>query len=85
MHFKQIINGDRSRVLLWLDKWHPIGYFLDRFGYRIMYDYGIPFNAKLAAIIKYGDWFWNSARSDALVEIQIQLHDVEIGDVDMAV
>jgi len=72
-------------VFLWLDKWHPAGYLLDRFGYRIVYDSGIPLNAKLDAIFKNGDWFWNSTRFDALVKIQSQLHDVEIGDADMAV
>jgi hypothetical protein len=69
-HFKV---GDGSRVFHWLDKWHPAGYLLDKFGYRIVYDSSIPLNAKLAAIIKDGDWFWSPVRSDDLVDIQSQL------------
>jgi hypothetical protein len=82
IHFKV---GDGSRVFLWLDKWHPAGYLLDRFGYRIVYDSGIPLNAKLAAIMKDGEWFWGSVRPDDLVAIQSQLSDVVIGDADVAV
>jgi hypothetical protein len=68
-------------VFLWLDEWHPPGYLLDRYGYWIEYDSSLPLNAKLAAIIKDGDWFWTSARSDALVEIQSQLHEVNLGSL----
>jgi hypothetical protein len=32
--------GDGSRVFIWLDHWHPAGYLLDKFGYRIVYDSG---------------------------------------------
>lgn len=35
-----------------------------------MYDSGIPPNAKLAAIMKDGEWFWGFVRSDDLVVIQ---------------
>jgi hypothetical protein len=72
-------------VLLWLDQWHPAGYLLDMYGFRIVYDSGLPLKAKLAAIIKDGDWFWTSARSDALVEIQSQLHKVVLGVVDLPI
>jgi transposase len=46
----------------------------------VIYDSGIPLYSKLAAIIKDGDWFWPSARSDDLVAIQSQLHDVVLGE-----
>jgi hypothetical protein len=37
----------------------------------------IPLKSELAAIIKDGiNWFWSSARSNELVEIQNQLHEV---------
>jgi hypothetical protein len=57
-------------VFLWLDHWHPAGYLLDRYGYIIVYDYGFFLNTKLVAVIKHGNWFWPSARSDTLVDIQ---------------
>jgi hypothetical protein len=65
-------------VFLWLDQWHPEGYLLDRYGYRLIYDSGFPLNSRLLAIIKEANWYWPAARSDALVAIQSQLHDVPI-------
>jgi hypothetical protein len=77
--------GDGSNVFLWLDQWYPAGYLLDMYGFRIVYDSGLPLKAKLAAIINDGDWFWTSAWSDALIEIQSQLHEVVLGDVDLPI
>jgi hypothetical protein len=61
--------GDGRKVFLWLDQWHPEGYLLDRYGYRLIYDSGFPLNSRLHAIIKEGNWYWPAARSDALVAI----------------
>jgi len=77
--------GDGRKVFLWLDQWHPEGYLLDRYGYRLIYDSGFPLNSRLHAIIKEGNWYWPAARSDDLVAIQSQLHDVEIGVDDMPI
>ncbi|XP_062173580.1 uncharacterized protein LOC133879045 [Alnus glutinosa] len=74
--------GDRSRVFLWLDHWHPASYLLDQYGYRIVYDSSFSLNTKRAAVIKNGNWFWASARSDTLVDIQSQLHEVALGYID---
>jgi hypothetical protein len=74
--------GDGSRVFLWLDHWHPAGYLLDRYGYRIVYDCGCSLNTKLATVIKNENWFWASARFDTLVDIQSQLHEVALGYTD---
>jgi hypothetical protein len=77
--------GDGSRVFLWLDHWHSAGYLLDRYGYKIAYDFGFPLNTKLVAVIKNENWFWACARFDTLVDIQSQLHDVALGDTDEVV
>lgn len=52
-----------------------------------MHDSGFSLNFKFVFIIKNGDyWFWSHDRSDALVEIQSELHEVfVIGDVDLSV
>jgi len=74
--------GDGSRVFLWLDHWHPASYLLDQYGYIIVYDSGFSLNTKLAAVIKNGNWFWAIARSNSLVDIQSQLHEVALGYID---
>ncbi|XP_062152014.1 uncharacterized protein LOC133860417 [Alnus glutinosa] len=74
--------GRGNKVFLWLDNWHPAGCLLDKYGYRIVHDSGFPLHAKLDVIMKNGAWFWPYARSDDLVEIQSQLHTVEVGDAD---
>jgi hypothetical protein len=81
--FIQFKVGNGSRVFLWLDHWHPVGYLLDTFGYRIVYDSGFPLQSKLDVIIKNGKWFWPRARSNAIVEVQSRLPDVDIGDADL--
>ncbi len=72
-------------MFLWLDHWHPASYLLDTFGYRIVHDSGLSLHSKLDVIIKIGDWFWPHAQSDALIEVQSQLHAVELGDTDLPV
>jgi len=62
-----------------LDHWHPAGCLLDKFGYRIVHDSGFPLHSNLDVIMKNGAWFWPHARS---VEVQSQLHTVEIGAAD---
>jgi hypothetical protein len=83
--FIRLKVGDGCRVFLWFDQWHLARYLLDNFGFRVVYDSGLPLTSKLDAIIKNGDWYWSHARSDALVEIQSKLHEMEIGGVDMPV
>jgi hypothetical protein len=46
---------------------------LDKFGYRIVHDSGLPLQAKLDVIIKNGSWFWS------------KLFEVEIGATDLPV
>jgi len=67
---------DSYSFLMFLD-------LLDTFGYRIVYDSGFPLQSKLDVIIKNGKWFWPRARSNAIVEVQSRLPDVDIGDADL--
>jgi hypothetical protein len=56
--FIQFKVGDGSRVFLWLDHWLLANYLLDRYGYKIVYDFGFPHNSKLAVVIKNRNGFW---------------------------
>jgi hypothetical protein len=47
-----------------------------------MYDAGHSIGPKLSSIIRDGSWFWPTARSEVLVEIQSWLREVILGDVD---
>jgi hypothetical protein len=67
------------------DHWHPAGYLLDKFGYRVVYDSGFSAEFKLSSIIQDGDSYWLSARSDVIVEIQSKLPEVVIGGASMPI
>jgi hypothetical protein len=60
-------------------------HLLENFGHCIVYDSGFPLHSKLEVVIKNGEWFWPLARSDALVEVQSKLHEIELGAADLAV
>jgi hypothetical protein len=77
--------GDGREIFLWFDSWHPAGYLLDRYGFRTVYDAGRDIGPKLSSIIRNGEWYWPSARSDNLVEIQSRLPEVVIGGDDLPV
>jgi hypothetical protein len=47
--------GDGSRIFLRHDHWHPAGYLLESYGYRVLYDSGLSKDAKLSSIIKNKD------------------------------
>jgi hypothetical protein len=42
--------GNESKIFLWYDHWHPVGYLLDTYGFRVVYDSGFPKEAKLSSI-----------------------------------
>jgi len=71
--------GDGRKIFLWFDSWHPAGYLFDQYGYRTVYDAGSAIGPKLSSIIRNGEWYWPSARSNNLVEIQSRLPEVAIG------
>jgi hypothetical protein len=49
--------GDGSKIFLWFDHWHPFGYLLDTFGYRVVYDSSLSLESKFSSIILHGEWF----------------------------
>jgi hypothetical protein len=53
--FHPVKVGNDSKVILWLDHWHPACYLLDTFGYRIVHVSGLSLHSKLNVIIKNGD------------------------------
>jgi len=77
--------GDGSNIFLWHDYWHPTGRLIDTFGYRIVYDAGPSIGPMLSSIIKNRDWFWPLARSEAIVDIQSWLLEIDLGEVDQPV
>lgn len=74
--------GDGSKIFLWFDHRHPPGYLLDTFGYRVVYDSGLTLESKLSSIVLHRQWFWPSAGSNALVDIQIHLPEIGLGGID---
>jgi hypothetical protein len=77
--------ADGSNIFLWFDSWHPAECLFDWYGYRIVYDAGSAIGPKLSSIIRNGEWYWPSARSDNLIEIQRRLPKVAIGREDLPV
>ncbi|KAH7845388.1 hypothetical protein Vadar_001417 [Vaccinium darrowii] len=68
-HIKTIIgNGDRTS--LWFDDWHPLGPLAERFGPRIIYDSGLPRDAKVSAIIKNSKWAFPITQTIELNEVR---------------
>ena len=51
--------------------WHVEGPSYVKVGHRIVYDYAVPFSAKLSSVITKSDSFWLAARSDVLVVVKI--------------
>lgn len=74
--------GDGCKIFLCLDHWHPAWCLLGKFRYRAVYDSSYHINSKLSSVIQNGDWYWPSARSDSIVEIQSKLPDVMPGGED---
>lgn len=73
------------RFFLWYDTWHPAGCLFDKYGYRVIYDAGRKIGPRVSSIIREGNWFWPSARSDQLVQIQSRLHEISIGGEDLMI
>jgi hypothetical protein len=53
---------------------------LAKFGYRVIYDSHSNLDARVASVLRNGNWIWKPTRSDELVTIQsISLHPL-VGD-----
>ena len=46
--------GDGAATFLWHDFWNPVGPLLPYYGERVLYDYAIHCNARVAEVIDEG-------------------------------
>jgi hypothetical protein len=65
-NFLKLKVGDGSKIFLWLNLWHQGGV-------------QSKLEAKLSSVIRDLDWFWQPARSNALVDVQSKLHSLNLG------
>jgi hypothetical protein len=47
-----------------------------------LYDAGPSIGPKLSSIIGSGNWYWPSARTEAIVDIKSSLPEIELGEDD---
>ena len=57
----------RSKHSLWFDNWLPIGPLQQYFGDGLIYDSGLPRDARVATVIWDGEWHWPPANSPDLI------------------
>lgn len=81
--FYSIQVGDGKDIFLWLDRWHPNGVLLEKYGFWLVYEAGSRNNAKLESMIKNKEWNWLPARSEDMVEVQSKLGLVSVGYADI--
>jgi hypothetical protein len=61
--------GDGHGIHLWHEYWHPCGPLLESFSFRVIYDSQSSIDAKVASVLKNGNWHWKPARFEELVTI----------------
>lgn len=47
---KMIIEDDDSNFL-WFDHWHPYGPLIEKYGKRVVYDFGLALNVEVKEVI----------------------------------
>lgn len=55
---------------LWFDNWHPLGPLAERFGYRVLYDSGLPSDSRVSTIIRNFWWAFPITQTFELNEIR---------------
>ena len=65
--------GDGADTWLWLDNWLPMGPIVSVFGNDIVYESGLPRNAKVLSIIQNGQWLWPVANSPDLLILKTSI------------
>ena len=63
------IIGDGADTWLWFDNWTPLGPIHLSFGDRVIYDYTLSRDARVATIIQ-GSWRWPVANSPDLLTLK---------------
>ena len=69
----QHIIGSGLKTSLWFDNWHPDGPIRSKWSSRVIYDSGLPINAKVNAIVRGDNWRWPVAMSIDLAEIKSRM------------
>lgn len=69
--------GNGKKIFLWHNHWHSKGPLLQGYSPRKIYDASRHTDAKLCNVIKDSNWNLLVARSEALVEIQSLLFDIQ--------
>ena len=62
--------GDGAHTWLWFDNWLPSGPILPSLGERVIYDSALPRDARVAEIIRDGQWLWPVANSNELLTLK---------------
>lgn len=70
----KVIIGNREKILLWKEFWHPFGPFMDKFGSCINYDMDFGEFSKVESIIDVLKWRWPLANTTYLVKIRISVN-----------
>lgn len=65
--------GNGENTSMWYDLWHPLGPLLDKFGSRIVYDSGLPLNAKVSLIVHNAGWTFPITQTWELNEVRRHL------------
>lgn len=70
------VVGNGQNTFIWYmiyDNWHPTDLLLEVYNRRVVYDSGLSLHAKVSSVISAGEWNRPHARSNDLLEIQIQV------------
>lgn len=62
--------GNGQKMFFWHDNWYPKGPLLLICSSRVIFDSGIPINAKVSKFIRNCSWICHPARSLEMLEIQ---------------
>ena len=76
--------GDRKKIFLWHDHWHPDGVLYLKYGHRIINDAASKTDARVDSVLIDKQWHWRPARSEELVSVQSKLFSINLREEDKA-
>uniref|UniRef100_A0A2N9JAL9 Reverse transcriptase domain-containing protein n=1 Tax=Fagus sylvatica TaxID=28930 RepID=A0A2N9JAL9_FAGSY len=76
--------GDRKKIFLWRDHWHPDGVLYLKYGHRIIYNATSKTDARVDSILIDKQWHWRPARSEELFSVQSKLFSINLREEDKA-
>ena len=81
-HIRYMV-GNGQLTWLWFDFWLPMGPIHPTMGDRVIYDSGLQRHAKVATIIRNGEWRWPLANSNELLTLKEAIPQEMIPHMDM--